>query len=197
MTPLLKLVLELGPLAVFFIAFSQFKTDAAADPTQIDALIAATIAFMLALGLSTAITYAMTRKVSKMAAITLVIVLVMGALTVWLRDGVFIMMKPTLVNAFFAGLLGFGLWQGQSYMKLVMGELLPMQDEGWMKLTRNWALFFAGMALLNEIIWRTQTVDDWVWAKTFLYLPLTLIFTFSQTPLMSRYAIEPQKAEDV
>lgn len=190
MTPLLKIVLEIGPLAVFFIAFSQFKSDVETDPAQIDALIWATGAFMAALAISTAITYALTRKISKMTAITFVIVLGMGALTIWLRDDVFIKMKPTLVNAFFAALLGFGLLMGQSYLKVVMGELLPLRDEGWMKLTVNWALFFLAMAILNEVVWRSTSTDNWVWAKTFLYLPLTLLFTFSQTPLMARYAIE-------
>ena len=145
---------------------------------------------MAALAISTAITYALTRKISKMTAITFVIVLGMGALTIWLRDDVFIKMKPTLVNAFFAALLGFGLLMGQSYLKVVMGELLPLRDEGWMKLTVNWALFFLAMAILNEVVWRSTSTDNWVWAKTFLYLPLTLLFTFSQTPLMARYAIE-------
>ena len=195
MTPILKLLLELGPLAVFFIAFSQFKTDESVDPTQIDALIAATVAFMIALAVSTGVTYALTRKISKMAAITFVIVVVMGALTVWLRDGVFIMMKPTMVNGFFAALLGFGLLQGQSYMKLVMGELLPMHDEGWMKLTRNWALFFAGMAVLNEIVWRTQSTDFWVNFKVFGVTPLTMVFAIAQMPLTKRYAVEPASLE--
>lgn len=190
MHPLLKVLLEIGPLAVFFIAFSQFKAEGADDPAQIDALIWATGAFMAALAVSTAVNYALTKKISRMTAITFAIVLVMGALTIWLRDDVFIKMKPTLVNGLFAVLLGFGLLQGQSYLKLVMGELLPMQDEGWMKLTRNWALFFIVMAVLNELIWRTQTTENWVWAKSFLYLPLTIVFTLSQTPLMARFAIE-------
>ena len=192
MTPLLKLALEIGPLAVFFIAFSRFKTDGGADPAQIDALIWATGAFMIALAVSNAITYALTRTISKMTAVTTVIVLAMGALTIWLRDGVFIQMKPTIVNGLFAVVLGVGLLQGRSYLKTVMGELLPMRDEGWTKLTINWAVFFATMAVLNEVVWRTMSVDDWVWVKTFIYLPLTLIFTLSQTPLMARYAIEEE-----
>lgn len=189
MTPLLKLVLEIGPLAVFFIAFGQFKTEDG-DPTQIDALIAATAAFMVALAISNAISYALTRKISKMTIVTGVVVLVMGVLTIALRDDLFIKMKPTLVNGAFAAVLAIGLAQGQSYLKTVMGELLPMEDEGWMKLTFNWAMFFAVMAVLNEVVWRTMSTEDWVWVKTFVYLPITVLFTFSQTPLMARYAIE-------
>lgn len=195
MSPLLKLVLEIGPLIAFFVIFNQAKeAGPEADAAQIDALIWATGGFMIALGLSTAITYALTRTISRMAVITTVIVLVMGALTIWLHDEVFIKMKPTIINGLFAAVLGVGLWQGRSYLKTVIGELLPMTDEGWMKLTRNWALFFLAMAVLNEIVWRGFSTETWVDIKTFGYLPLTLIFTFSQTGLIAKHAIEEEGA---
>jgi intracellular septation protein len=118
-----------------------------------------------------------------------VIVLATGGLTVWLQDGLFIKMKPTLVNGLFAVTLGYGLLRGQSYLKYLIGELLPLSETGWMKITRNWALFFAVMAILNEVIWRTQSTEFWVNAKTFGYLPITLLFTFSQAPLMAKHAL--------
>ena len=183
MSPLLKLVLEIGPLAAFFITFNRMS-----DAGDLEALIWATGAFMLALIISITVTYVLTRTISKMAALTTVIVLAMGALTIWLRDDVFIKMKPTLVNAFFAAALGYGLLRGQSYLKYLIGDLLPLTETGWMKITRNWTLFFLAMAVLNEIVWRTQSTEMWVDVKTFGYLPLTLIFTFSQAPLMSKYA---------
>lgn len=192
MSPLLKLALEIGPLAIFFIVFSWTKTDGGGDVGDIDALIWATAAFMASLAASTSVSYALTRKISKMTAITAVVVLVMGGMTIWLRDPVFIQMKPTIVNVMFAGILGAGLLQGQSYLKIVMGELLPMRDEGWMKLTRNWAWFFVVMAVFNEAVWRLTDAETWVAVKTFVYLPVTVVFTLSQTPLMAKYAIEEE-----
>lgn len=189
MNPLLKLVLEMGPLAVFFIAFTMLKTEGGGG-TQIDALIGATIAFMIALAIATAIIYALTRSISKITVVTFVIVVVMGGLTIWLRDETFIQYRPTVVNGLLAAVLAFGLAQGESYLKLVLGEILPMEDEGWRKVTQNWMLFFAGMATLNVAVVETQTIETWVWVKTFVYLPITLVFAFSQTPLMARYAIE-------
>lgn len=190
MSPLLKIVLEIGPLAAFFIAYNRLA-DSMGD---LDGLIWATGAFMAALLISMAITYALTRTLSRMALVTSVIVLTMGALTIWLHDDVFIKMKPTIVNVFFAFALGFGLLRGQSYLKYLMGEFMPLTDEGWMKLTRNWALFFVAMAVLNELIWRTQTTEMWVDLKTFAYLPLTLAFTISQAPLMSRHTPSEEDA---
>ncbi len=185
MPPFLKLALELGPLVAFFVLFNQFQ-----HLGDVDALIYATVGFIAALLLSLAVTYAMTREVSRMAMVTTVVVLVTGGLTVWLRDDVFIKMKPTLINGLFALVLGFGLWRGRSYLKLLIGELLPITDEGWLKLTRNWALFFAAMAVLNEIVWRSFSTETWVDVKTFGYLPITLAFTLSQGGLIAKHSVE-------
>ncbi|MEO1329631.1 MAG: septation protein A [Pseudomonadota bacterium] len=189
MSPWLKIVLEIGPLAVFFILFNQAK-DPDGDAAQVDALIFATVGFIAALLASIAVTYALTRTVSRMLMATTVVVIVLGGLTVWLRDETFIKMRPTLVNGAFALLLGIGLLQGRSYLKTVIGDLLPMRDEGWMKLTRNWACYFAFMACLNEAVWRNVSTETWVDVKTFVYLPLALIFTLSQSGLIAKYQIE-------
>lgn len=182
MSPFLKIVLEIGPLAAFFITFNRLDT-----LSEIDALIWATIAFIVAMLISVTITYAMTRKLSRMVVVTSAIVLATGGLTILLQDDVFIKMKPTLVNAFFAATLAFGLFQGRSYLKYLMGELLPLTEAGWMKLTRNWVIFFVAMAVLNELVWRTQSTETWVDVKTFVYLPLTLVFTISQAPLIAKH----------
>lgn len=189
MPPLLKLVLEIGPLVLFFVAFQYFKGDGdIAGTTQ--ALLAATGVLMVALVISNGVTYWLTRALSKMTVMVTIIALVMGGLTLAIGDVTFIKMRPTLVSGMFAAVLGFGLWRGRSYLKLVMEELLPMQDEGWMKLTRNFALFFLGMAILNEFVWRTQSDETWVWVKTFVYAPLNVAFTLSQIPIMSRYELK-------
>ena len=191
MSPLLKLALEIGPLAVFFITFNQLSSG-----DELNALIWATAAFMAALMVSLGVTYALTRTISKVAAFTTVVVLATGGLTIWLNSDVFIKMKPTLVNGLFAIVLGYGLMRGQSYLKYLIGDLLPLTETGWIKITRNWALFFTVMAVLNEVIWRTQSTEFWVNAKTFGYLPLTLVFTFSQAPLMAKHALPDEETED-
>ncbi|MBX2855643.1 MAG: septation protein A [Rhodobacteraceae bacterium] len=191
MSPILKLVLEIGPLAAFFITFNRMS-----GLNELDALIWATGAFMIALLISITVTYALTRTISKVAVFTTVIVLATGGLTIWLQDGIFIKMKPTLVNGLFAITLAYGLFRGQSYLKYLIGDLLPLSETGWMKITRNWALFFAIMAVLNEAIWRTQSTEFWVNAKTFGYLPITLLFTFSQAPLMAKHALPDAEAAE-
>lgn len=186
MPPLLKIVLELGPLLVFFLVFWLSKDDGG----ETAALLRATAWFMGALFVAMAITYALTRTLSRIMILTGAVVAVLGTLTLILGDDNFIKARPTVVNAAFAAVLGYGLWQGRSFLQYVIGELFPMSDEGWMKLTRNWAVFFAFMAVLNLVVWLTMSGAAWALAKTFVYPGLVLVFMLSQAPLMARHAIE-------
>jgi len=140
-----------------------------------------------------AVSWALTRKLPRMAVITAIVVVVFGGLTVWLNDDIFIKMKPTIVNGLFALALGFGLLQGRSYLKYLMGEALPLSDEGWMIFTRRWMLFFVFLAVVNEIVWRTQSTDFWVSFKAFGNLPLTLAFMASQWPMLKRHGLGDMK----
>lgn len=200
----LKLALELGPLAVFFGVFRYGREllgipalhDAMAAATGAEALASesgplfvATAAFMVAIAVSLAVSWWMTRRLPRMAVVTGIVVVVFGGLTLWLRDETFIKMKPTIVNGLFAIALGVGLLQGRSYIKYLMGEAMPMDDRGWMIFTRRWAVFFLCMAVLNEAIWRTQTTEFWVSFKTFGNLPLTMGFMALQLPLLRRHMI--------
>ena len=126
-----------------------------------------------------------------MQIVTLVVVLFMGGLSVWFNDEHFFKMKPTIIYVFFAGALGVGLLQGKSYLRLVMEEALPMQPEGWMILTRRIAVFFALLAVANEVIWRNFSTETWVWFKVFGLTIAMFAFLFSQARLFSRYGIEP------
>ena len=130
-----------------------------------------------------------------MQLITLAIVLVMGTMTVWLNDERFFKMKPTLIYAFFAGVLGFGLLQGKSYLRLVMDEALPMQAEGWMVLTRRITGFFAGLAVLNEVVWRNFSTEIWVDFKIFGLTGAMFLFFLTQARLLERYGI-PKSADE-
>jgi intracellular septation protein len=126
--------------------------------------------------------------------ITAVLVVVLGGLTLWLQDPTFVMLKPTLVNLLFAGVLGVGLLTGRNLLKLLMGEMLALTEEGWLKLTIRWIGFFLAMALLNEIVWRNFSQPTWVTFKVFGILPLTFLFAVAQVGLIKRYAAKGEDA---
>jgi intracellular septation protein len=129
-----------------------------------------------------------------MPLITALIVLVFGSLTLVLHDELFIKLKPTIIYLLFAGVLLGGLAFGKPLLGLVFDSVFHLTEEGWRKLTLRWAVFFVALAILNEIVWRTQTTDVWVSFKVFGVLPLTFLFAALQFPLMSKYAV-PQPNE--
>ena len=139
--------------------------------------------------------YAVTRHVPIMALVTGGIVLVFGTLTLVLHDETFIKVKPTIIYSLFAAVLGGGLLFGRSFIAVLFNQMFNLTPHGWRILTARWALFFAGMAVLNEIIWRTQSTDFWVAFKLVGAFPLTMIFAIAQMPLTKRYHIEPVSLE--
>lgn len=192
--PMLKLGLELGPIVLFFAGFRFFK-----DQTfhilgnEYSGFIVMTAIFVLMIVASTALLWKLTGTLSKMQLMTLVLVIVMGGLSVWLNDERFIKMKPTLLYLAFGSVLGFGLLRGQSYLKLVMEEALPLQTEGWMILTRRLCGFFFALALANEVIWRSFSTEAWVNFKTFGLTLALFAFFMTQGKVLQRYGIESDK----
>ena len=185
-----KMALELGPVAVFFVAYLALKDRVfTIGGTEYSGFIAVTALFIPLLAISTYLLYRLTGKVSRMQIMTLVLVVVFGGLTIWLNDERFFKMKPTMIYALFAGILGFGLLQGKSYLQSVMSEALPLQPEGWMILTKRLALFFAGLALANEIVWRTMSTDAWVNFKTFGLTAAVFLFFMTQGKIFQTYGI--------
>lgn len=185
MTALKKLVIEMGPLLVFFIAYSA------------KGIYAATGAFMVAIVVALAVSWWRDRKLPKMLLVSAVIVMVFGGLTLYLQDETFIKLKPTILYTLFAGVLLVGLATGRSYLKPVFeAGFPPLTDEGWNKLTLRWGLFFLVLAVLNEAIWRNVSTDTWVNFKVFGLLPITMIFAFSQMPMVMRHAIDEDGGED-
>ena len=176
-----KMLLEMGPLVVFFATF------------KFAGIFVATGAFMIAMATAMSISWHIERHIPMMQRVTFVIVMVMGGLTLYLENATFVYMKPTIINGLFATILTVGLLRGRSYLKIVMeAGFPPMQDKGWMIMTRNWAFFFAAMALVNEFVWRSYSEDFWVNFKTFGFLPLTLVFMVSQAPVIMKYQIEEE-----
>jgi len=182
--PLFKLATELGPLLVFFVVNAKFH------------LFAATGAFMVAIVVALVASYVVTKHVPLMALVTCVIVLVFGTLTLVLHDETFIKIKPTIIYALFAGVLGGGLLFGRSFIAIMFDQMFNLTPTGWRILTFRWALFFAGMALLNEIVWRTQSTNFWVGFKAIGVTSLTALFAIAQMPLIKRYHIEPVSLEE-
>ena len=176
---LLKLAIELGPLLVFF------GTNAAAG------IYAGTAAFMAATIVSLVVAWFAYHKVPIMPLVSGVIVLVFGGLTLYLRDETFIKLKPTIVYTLFAVLLGAGLVWKKPVLELLFGAAFTLTEEGWRKLTLRWGLFFAVMAVVNELVWRNVSTNTWVSFKAFGFLPLTFLFAVLQVPLMQRHGIEP------
>ena len=194
--PLLKLALEMGPIMVFFISYKfAVAPDGASDEErQLAQLLFATGIFIPTILISLVISWVLTRSLPKMAVMTAVVVVVMGGLTLWLKDDTFIKMKPTILYTLFAAILGFGLMRGQSYLQYVMEDSMPLQPEGWNILTKRFALFFIGLAIVNEIVWRGFGTDIWVNFKTFALPVATFVFIFSQMGVFSKYAIEEDES---
>lgn len=174
---LLKLVLEMGPLVVFFF------TNSSAG------IFAATQAFMVATVVAMIASRIVFGRIAVMPLVTGVFVMVFGGLTLWLQDDHFIKMKPTIVNGLFAAILLGGLGFGQSMLRHVFGDVFRLTAEGWRQLTLRWGLYFIALALLNEIVWRNVSTDTWVSFKTFGIMPLTMIFALSQLGLIKRHEL--------
>jgi intracellular septation protein len=185
----LKLALELGPVILFFFGYSKIKDKTFTIlGTDYQGFIIATTVFIPVILLATGFLWWRTGKLSKMQLMTAVLVVVFGGLGIWFNDEQFFKMKPTILYALFAAILGFGLLRGESYLQYVMDGAMPLKREGWMIFTRRMALFFAGLAIANEVVWRTMSTDSWVTFKTFVLTGLLFVFIMSQMKLFTRFA---------
>ncbi len=198
LNPWLKMALEIGPLLLFFLANARGEQAAALFPAIASLggpLFFATAVFIVATLVALAVSYALTRKLPLMPFVTAIVVVVFGGMTLWLQDETFIKLKPTIIYLLFGGILLGGLAFGKSLLGYVFDAVFKLNDEGWRKLTFRWALFFFGLAILNEIVWRTVSTDMWVNFKVFAILPLTFVFAMAQMPLINRYLLAEEKAE--
>ena len=188
--PYLKSALEFGPVLLFFAAYLRLKDRVfTIGGTEYDGFIVVTAAFIPLLILSTAALWWLTGKLSRMQVATVILVVIFGGLSVWLNDDRFFKMKPTMIYVLFGGLLGFGLLRGQSYLKYVMEEMMPLEDAGWMILTRRLMFFFRGLALANEVIWRSFSTETWVYFKTFGLTAAIFAFFMTQGRLFQTYGL--------
>lgn len=179
---LMKFLVELGPLVVFFIVNSR-----AGIFWGTGCFIAATAASLIA-------SRFLFGRVPVMPLVSGVVVLVFGGLTLWLQDELFIKLKPTIVNSIFAAVLFGGLFFKKSLLSYLFGDVFSLDDEGWRKLTFRWACFFVFLAILNEFAWRLLTTDQWVTFKVFGIMPITMAFAISQVWLLQRHALNKDTA---
>ena len=182
----LKLLIDLGPLVVYLAAWWLTKD-----------VVRATAIFMGATFVAIAASWLKTRRISPMLLFSGVMVAVFGGLTVWLHDATFIKMKPTVYYLMVAGILGFGLYTDRPTLKLVLGQAYPgLSDLGWTKLTRNWATFFVAMAVANEAVWRSTSMEFWLGYKLWGALPATILFAIANVPMLMRHGLNSETAED-
>ncbi len=195
--PLVKLALEVGPIGVFFLAYRWAGVDESLPivEQQLEQILFATLVFVPTIVASVAFMWLLTRKVPRMALWTAIIVTIFGGLTLVLRDDTFVKMKPTINYSLFAAILGFGLLRGQSYLRYLMDELIPMEREGWMTFTRRIVVFWIVLAVTNEIVWRNFGTDAWVNFRTFVLPLANFAFIMSQVPLFQRFAQPEKQAE--
>ncbi len=177
--PLLKLVLEMGPLVVFFGVNATFG------------IFPGTAAFMVATVTALGLSYVITRTIPVMPLVTAVFVLVFGGLTLYLADETFIKLKPTIVNLMFSAILFAGLMTGRLFIKLIFESAFQLTDRGWILLTKAWMIFFLFLAGLNEAVWRNFPTGTWVSFKVFGVMPLTLLFSLAMVPVIMRHALHP------
>ncbi|MBO6554389.1 MAG: septation protein A [Roseitalea sp.] len=192
--PGLKLALEFGPLLAFFFANARGEwlservgfLGALGEP-----IFVATAVFMVATIISLSLSWLLTRTIPIMPLVAGVVVLIFGALTLWLHDDLFIKIKPTIVNGLFSALLLGGLFIFRvSLLRYVFDAAFQIDEEGWHKLTIRWGLFLAVMAVVNEVLWRNFSTDFWVAFKVWGNLPITIAFTLAQMPLIVRHSLD-------
>ncbi|MFD0859362.1 inner membrane-spanning protein YciB [Roseovarius aquimarinus] len=190
----LKTALELGPILAFFVAYLWLKDRVfTIAGNEYDGFIVVTAGFIPVFLVSIGILWALTGHLSRMQVLTAILITVFGGLSVWFNDPKFFKMKPTIIYLLFGGILGAGLLQGRSYLQSLMDTVLPLTREGWIILTRRLMLFFFGLALLNEIVWRTQSEETWVYFKTFGLTAAIFIFFITQSKLFEAYKSEPKE----
>jgi len=179
----MRLLLDVGPLLLFFAANAKFG------------IFAATGVFIVAIIVAMMVSLVLTRHVTALQLFSAVMVVVMGGLTLYFHNETFIKIKPTIYYAFVAVVLGYGYFANKPVLKSVLGSAYPGLDAtGWAKLTRNWALFFLAMGIANEAVWRTQTTEFWISYKLWGAMPATLLFAFANVPMLMRHGLTKDEA---
>lgn len=194
----LNVAVDYGPLVVFYLAYKYFSPENDDDMAgEIFAVIRGTLAFIVAAVIALAVSKWRLGKVSPMLMLSTALIVGFGALTVYFQDERFIEWKPSIVYALFAAVLLIGYARGKSLLKVLLEAAFDgLSDEGWLKLSRNWGLFFIALAALNTVLIYTVSFETWLGMKLWLFLPLTFLFTFSQVPMLMRHGLDVGDTEE-
>ena len=194
----LNTLVDYGPLLVFLGVYKFYQPPEDSTFGEIAAVIYGTIAFMVAAVLALAFSKWKFGKISPMLMLSTALIVGFGALTIWLRDERFIQFKPTAIYLLFGVVLIGGWLRGKAMLQVLLEAAFEGVDRaGWLKLSRNWGFFFLALAALNEVLVRMMDFEGWLWAKFWVFLPLTFLFTFTQIPMLLKHGLSFEDQEDV
>lgn len=186
----LNVAVDYGPILIFFLVYRWSKPGESSPAAEILAVVQSTGAFIAAAIAALVFSKWKLGRISPMLMLSTALIVGFGALTIWLRDEKFIQIKPTAIYALFAVLLIGGWLQGKALLQVLLEAAFEGLDrEGWLKLSRNWGFFFVFLAVLNEVLRAHLSFGDWLWAKLWVFMPLSFLFTFSQIPMLMRHGL--------
>lgn len=195
----LNLAVDYGPVIVFFAVYKYYSpADRGNSVAEVLAVMSGTVAFMVAAVVALLLSKWKLGQVSPMLWLSTVLIVGFGGLTVLLHDPIWIQVKPTAIYLLFGVTLLIGLWRGKALLKILLEAAFEgLSDEGWLKLSRNWGLFFLVLAALNEGLRHWLSFGDWIAAKLWVFLPATFLFTFAQIPMLLRYGLAVDEQAEV
>ncbi|KLE35318.1 inner membrane-spanning protein YciB [Aurantiacibacter luteus] len=195
----ISVAVDYGPLLVFFLTYKYFAPVDESDMAgEVFAVVRGTVAFIVAAVVALAISKWRLGKVSPMLMLSTALIVGFGALTIYFQDERFIQWKPGIVYVLFAVVLLAGYARGKALLKILLEAAFDgLSDEGWLKLSRNWGLFFIVLAAINTVLIYSVSFETWLGMKLWLFLPLTFLFTFSQVPMLMRHGLDVGETEEV
>ncbi len=192
----INVAVDYGPLLVFFLTYRHYSPDGEDPAGEIFAVIRGTAAFIVAALVALVVSKWRLNKISPMLLLSTALIVGFGALTIFFADPLFVQLKPTIIYIAFGVTLLVGWWKGKALLKVLLEAAFEgLSDEGWLKLSRNWGVFFLALAALNEGLRLYLSFGDWLAAKLWVFMPLSFVFTFTQLPMLLRHglSIEAEK----
>lgn len=193
----LNVLVDYGPLLVFFLTYRYFSPEENDAAGEVFAVIRGTGAFIVAALVALAVSHWRLGKVSPMLWLSTALIVGFGALTIFFADPVFVQLKPTIIYVMFGAALLVGYWRGKALLKVLLETAFEgLSDDGWLKLSRNWGLFFLFLAALNETLRMTLDFGDWLAAKLWVFMPLSFLFTFTQLPMLLKHGLSLEGSQE-
>lgn len=193
----LNIAIDYGPLLVFFAVYKWYSPEEGNPVSEVLAIVKGTVAFILAALIAVGISKWKLGHVTPMLMLSTALIVFFGGLTILFQDPVFVQVKPTIIYVVFSVALLVGVWRGKALLKYLLDAAFEgLSDRGWMKLSRNWGVYFAALAALNEVLRHTLSFDSWLLAKVWVFLPLSFLFTFTQLPMMLREGLGKEEEEE-